>query len=190
MVCLGQCKTSRSQRCFVSKLSIIKLEWWLCRAGAAAGVTCEEIPRVQWQRSSSKTVGTGAAKSLQPHRLQHARIPCPLLSPGVCSDSHPLSWLYYLTTSPSAALFFFAFFPSVRVFSNESTLLIRWPRYWSFNFSISASDEYSGLISFRINWFDLLQSKGLSRVFSNTTVQKHQFFGAQPSSHSNSHIHT
>ena len=129
MVCLGQCKTSRSQRCFVSKLSIIKLEWWLCRAGAAAGVTCEEIPRVQWQRSSSKTVGTGAAKSLQSHRLQHARIPCPLLSPGVCSDSHPLSWLYYLTTSPSAALFFFAFFPSVRVFSNESPLCIMRPKY-------------------------------------------------------------
>ena len=80
--------------------------------------------------------------------------------------------------------------PSIRVFSNESVLCIRWPKYWSFSFNISPSNEYSGLISFRIDWLDLLQSKGLSRVFSNTTVQKHQFFSAQPSSQSNSHIHT
>ena len=81
-------------------------------------------------------------------------------------------------------------FPSIRVFSDESTLHIRWPKYWSFSFSISPSNEYSGLISFRIDWFDLLQSKGLSRVFSNSTVRKHQFFGAQPSLLSSSHIHT
>ena len=69
--------------------------------------------------------------------------------------------------------------PSITVFSSESLLHIRWPKYWSFNFSISPSNEYSGLISFR--WIGLIsfQSKGLSRVFSNTTVQKHQFFGAQ-----------
>ena len=64
-------------------------------------------------------------------------------------------------------------FPSIRVFSNESVLRIRWPKYWSF--SISPSNEYSGLIS---GWISL-QSKGLSRVFSNTTVQEHQFFGPQ-----------
>ena len=80
-------------------------------------------------------------------------------------------------------------FPSIRVFSNESALHIRWSNYWSFSFSISLSSEYSGFTSFRIDWFDLLLSKGLSRVFSNTTVQKHQFFSAQPSSQSNSHIH-
>ena len=66
--------------------------------------------------------------------------------------------------------------PSIRVFSSESVLHIRWQKYWSFSFNISPSNEYSGLISFRL---DLLDSKGLSRVFSNTTVQKHQFFGAQ-----------
>ena len=67
-------------------------------------------------------------------------------------------------------------FPSIRVFSNESALCIRWPKYWSFSFSISPSEEYSGLISLGwIGWISLL-SKGLSRVFSNTTVQKHQFF--------------
>ena len=70
-------------------------------------------------------------------------------------------------------------FPTIRVFSKESVLCIRWPKYWSFSFSISPSNEYSGLIYFRIDWLDLLQSKGLSRVFSNTTVQKHQFFSAQ-----------
>ena len=70
-------------------------------------------------------------------------------------------------------------FPSMRVFSNESVLHIRWPKYWSFSFSISPSNEYSGLISFKIVWLISLQSKGLSRVFPNTTVQKHQFFGAQ-----------
>ena len=64
------------------------------------------------------------------------------------------------------------------------------PKYWSFSFSISLFNEYSGLISFRIDWFDLLAVQGISRVFSNTTVQKHQFFGAQLSSQSNSHIHT
>ena len=72
--------------------------------------------------------------------------------------------------------------PSIRVFSNESNFRMRWPKSWSFPFSIIPSKEIPGLIS--------LQSKGLSRVFSNTTLQKHQFFGAQPSSQSNSHIHT
>ena len=64
-------------------------------------------------------------------------------------------------------------FPSIRVFSNESVLRIRWPKYWSFSLSIRPSNEYSGPISFRIDWFDSLQTKGLSRVFSNTTVQKY-----------------
>ena len=77
--------------------------------------------------------------------------------------SHPLS-----SPSPSASIF-----PSIRVFSNESVVHIGWPKYWSFSFSISPSNEYSGQISFRMDWLDL------SRVFSNTIVQKHQFFGAQ-----------
>ena len=80
--------------------------------------------------------------------------------------------------------------PSIRVFSNESTFLMRWPKYWSFSFSISPSKEHPGLISFRMTGWISLQSKGLSRIFSNTTVQKHQFISAQPSSQSNSHIHT
>ena len=81
-------------------------------------------------------------------------------------------------------------FPSIRVFSNESVLHIRWPKYWSFSFNISPSNEHPGLISFRMDWLDLLQSKGLSRVFSNTTVQKHQFLSTHLSLQSNPHIHT
>ena len=66
--------------------------------------------------------------------------------------------------------------PSIRVFSNESTLGTRWPKYWSFSFSIIPSKEIPGLISFRMDWLDLPAVQGtLSRVFSNTTVQKHQF---------------
>ena len=81
-------------------------------------------------------------------------------------------------------------FPSIRAFSNESDLHIRWPKYWSFSFSISPSNEYSGLICFKMDWFDLLQSKRLSRVFSNNTTQKHKFFSIQLSLWPKSHILT
>ena len=80
-------------------------------------------------------------------------------------------------------------FPTIRVFSNESVFRITWPKYWSSSFNISPSNEHPGLISFRITGWISSQSKGLSRIFSNTAVQKHQFFGTQPSSQSNSHIH-
>ena len=70
-------------------------------------------------------------------------------------------------------------FPSIRVFSNKSVLRIRWPQYWSFTISISPSNEYSGLISLGLTGLISLLSRGLSRVFSNTTVQKHQFFCTQ-----------
>ena len=87
--------------------------------------------------------------SLQHHRLQHARLPCPSLFPGVCSNSCPLSRWCHPAISSS--------FPASGSFPmNESTLRIRWPKYWSFSFNISPSDEYSGLISFRMDWLDLL----------------------------------
>ena len=70
-------------------------------------------------------------------------------------------------------------FPSIRVFSDESALCIRWPKYWSFSFNISPSNEHPGLITFRMDWLDLLAVQGLSTVFSNTIVQKHQFFSTQ-----------
>ena len=80
--------------------------------------------------------------------------------------------------------------PSIRVFSNESPFRMRWPKYWSFSFSIIPSKEHPGLSPLEWTGWISLQSKGLSRVFSNTTVQKHQFFGAQLSSQSDAHIHT
>ena len=80
--------------------------------------------------------------------------------------------------------------PSIRVFSNESTLLMRWPKYWSFSFSIILSKEHQDWSPLEWTGWISLQSKGLSKVFSNTTVQKHQFLGAQFYSQSSSHIHT
>ena len=95
--------------------------------------------------------------SLQPHGLQHARLPCPSLSPGVCSNSYPLNQWCHPTISSSVAPFSSCpqSFPA-SVFSNELALRIRCPKYWSFSFSISPFNEYSVLISFRINCFDLL----------------------------------
>ena len=69
-------------------------------------------------------------------------------------------------------LLLLSIFPSIRAFSHKSVLRIRWPKCWSFSFSLSPSNEYSGLIAFRIDWFDFLAGQGTSRVFSNTTVQK------------------
>ena len=111
---------------------------------------------------------------LRPHRLQHTRLPCPsptrsllkIVSIESVMSSNHLNFCHPLLL-PSI-------FPSIRVFSNESVLHIRWPKYWSFSFSISSSSEYSGLISLGwTGWISFL-SKGLSRVFSNTTVQKHK----------------
>ena len=81
-------------------------------------------------------------------------------------------------------------FPCIRVCSNESVLCIRWPKYWSFSYNITPSNEHPNWSPLGWTGWISLQSKGLSRVFSNTTVQKHQFFGAQLSLSSNSHIHT
>ena len=80
--------------------------------------------------------------------------------------------------------------PSIRVFSNESTFLMRWPKYWSFSFSIIPSKEIPGLISFRMDWLDLLAVQGTLKSLLQHHSSKHQFFSAQPSSQSNSHIHT
>ena len=80
--------------------------------------------------------------------------------------------------------------PSIRVFSNESALCMRWPKYWSFSFSISPSNEHPGLISFRMDWLDLLAVQGTLKSLLQHHGQKHQFFSTQLSSQSNSHIHT
>ena len=86
-------------------------------------------------------------------------------------------------------LFLSSVFPSIRVFSNELAVCIRWPKYWSFSYIISPSSKYSGLISFGIGWFDLAV-KGTTKSLSSTIIQKHQFINTQPSLWSSDHIHT
>ena len=127
--------------------------------------------------------------SLRPHGLQHARFPCPSPTLAACSNSCPLMPSNHLI--PCCPLLLHpSIFPSIRVFYIESVLQIRWPKYWSFSLAsvlpVNIQDR------FPLGWTGLifLQSNGLSRVFSNTTVQKHQFFGTQLSLWSNSHIHT
>ena len=110
------------------------------------------------------------------------------------------SWLKLLSTESLTLsnhlilgcplLLLLSIFPSIRVFPNELTLHIRWPKYWSFSFSISPSNEYSGLISFRIDWFDFLAIQGTLKSLSSTTIWKHQFFSTQSCLWSSSHIHT
>ena len=99
--------------------------------------------------------------SLQPHESQHTRPPCPSPTPGVHSDSHPLSqWCH---TAISSSVIPFSSCPQslpASVFSNESTLRMRWPKYWSFSLGISPSNEHPGLTSFRMDWLDLLAVQG------------------------------
>ena len=151
----------------------IKMLWYICTMECSAQFRSSVV-----------------SNSLWPHESQDARPPCPSPTPGV----HSLTFIESVMPSSHLILrhplhLLPPIPPSIRVFSKESTLRMRWPKYWSFSYSIIPSKEIPGLISFRIDWISL-QFKGLSGVFSNTTVQKHQFSGAQPSSQSNSHIHT
>ena len=115
-----------------------------------------------WTQESTPWTQTMSIESVMPSN--HLILCCPLLLPSI--------------------------FLSISVFFQWIGFRIRWPKYWNFSFSISPSSEYSRLISFRMDWLDLLQSKELSRVFSNTTVQKHQFFGTQLSLWYSSQIRT
>ena len=117
--------------------------------------------------------------SLWPHGLQLSRLPWPSPTPISYSNSCPSHWWSHPTNSSSVVPFFpcLQSFPASASFPIEFVLHIRWPKYWSFSFSISLSNEYSGLISFRMTGWISLQFKVLSRVF-NTTVQQHPFFSA------------
>ena len=126
-----------------------------------------------------------------PHGLQHARLPSIMLqaspSSGACSDSCPSSrWCHptiYVLCHP--LLLLPSIFPSIRVFSNESVLRIRWPKYWSFSLNINPSSEYSGLISFRIDWFDFLAVQGILKSVlqhhssKGSILQRSDFFMVQ-----------
>ena len=130
--------------------------------------------------SSFQFSSSHISDSLRPHGVQQSRLCCPSPTPGAWSNSCPSSRWCHPTISSCHLLFLLpSIFPSIRVFSTESVLCIRWPKCWSFGFSISPSSEYSGWISLGFTPLISLQSKGLSRVFSNTTVQKHQFFCTQ-----------
>ena len=99
--------------------------------------------------------------SLWPHGLQHTRLPYPSPTPGAYSNSCPSSWWCHPTISSCYPLLLLpSGLPSIRDFSNKSVLHIRWPKYCSFSFSISPSKEYSGMISFRMDWLDLLALQG------------------------------
>ena len=129
--------------------------------------------------------------SLWPHGLQHARLPCPSPTPGACSNSCPRSRWCHPTISSSVVPFssFLQSF-SIRVFSSESVLHIRWTKYWNFSFSISPSNEYSGLISFKIYWFDLPAVQGtLNSLLQNHSSKPSVLFHTA-SFMVQSHIHT
>ena len=129
--------------------------------------------------------------SLKSYGLQHTRPPCPSPTPGVYSNSCPLSWWCHpsisFLSSPSPPAFNLS--QHQGVFKWDSSLH-QVGKVLEFQLQHQSFHEYSGLISFRMDWWISLQSKGLSRVFSNTTVQRYQFFGAQLSLESNSHLHT
>ena len=126
-----------------------------------------------------------------PHGLQHAILPCPSSTPGACSNTSPLSQWCHPTISSSVVLFSSCLL-NLSQHQGLSPWVsgIRWPKYWRFSFSISPSMTIQDWVP--LGWTGCIssQSKRLSRVFSNTTVQKHQFFGAQLSLRSQSHIHT
>ena len=119
--------------------------------------------------------------SLQPQGLQHARPPCPLPAPRVYSNSCPLSQWCHPAISSSCPLLLPSIFPSIRVFSKESLLCIRWPKYRSFSFSINPSNKYSGLIPFRMDWLDLLAVQGTLQHQSSkaSIIRRSAFFTVQ-----------
>ena len=129
------------------------------------------------------------ADSLWPYGLWHTRFLCPSQSSWVCSNSYSLShWCHPNISSSVTPLSSCLHFSKHRVFSNESALHIMWPKYWSF--SISPSNDYSALIYFRIDWFDLLAVQGMLKSLLQHYSWKHQFFSVQPSLWSDSHIHS
>ena len=118
--------------------------------------------------------------SLRPHEAQHARPPCPSPTPRIYPNSCPSSWSCHPTISSSVVPFSprLSIFLNTRVFSNESALCIRWPKYWSFSFCISPSNEHPGLSSFRMDWLDLLAVQGtlkslLQHYSSKASILQH-----------------
>ena len=149
--------------------------WWMVKAA-----TIEHLLCVSQSRDQSVLLLKGVGFFATPWTAAHQA------SLSITNSQSLLTLMSIESVMPSNHLILCcpllplpSIFPSIRVFSNESVLPIRWPKYWNFSFSIRSSNEYSGLIYFGMDWLDLLAVQGLSRVFSNTTVQKHQFFSTQ-----------
>ena len=120
------------------------------------------------------------SNSLRPHGLQHARPPCPSPNPWVYSNSCPLNlWCHPNISFCRPLLLLPSIFPSIKVFSNESVLHIRWPKYWSFNFSTSPSNDYSGLITIRMDWLDLLAIQKTLKSSKASILRCSAFFTVQ-----------
>ena len=133
-------------------------KWIHCLIQAMNSVIC----KWHWCVQFSSVVQLCRTLCMQSHGLQHARLPCPSPISRACSNSCPSSWWCHPTTLFSVVPFSSCLqsFPAPESFSNESALCIRWPKYWSFSFSISPSNEYPGLLSFRMDWLDLLAVQG------------------------------
>ena len=161
-----------------------RMDTCLCMAGSlccsGVGPTWNYHNVINWLFSSVQSFSR--VWLLQPHGLQHAKPPCPSLTPRVYSNSCPLSqWCHPTISSSHPLLLLPSIFSSIRVFSNESVLCIRCPKYWSFSFNISPSNEYSGLISFRMDWWDLLAIQGtlkslLQHHSSKASILRHSAF--------------
>ena len=126
------------------------------------GVTTREENVWKWRKGSVQFSCSVMSDSSRPHGLQYARLPCPSPTSRACSNSYPsIQWCHPTISSCHSLFLLPSIFPSIRVFSDESFLHIRWPEYWSFSFSISPSDEYSGLISSMMDWLDILAVQGI-----------------------------
>ena len=144
--------------CFFAEL-IVSIVCWTILPSKILNLQCLDFSF----KCSVQFSWSAVSDSLWPHGLQHARPPCPSPASGVYLNSCSLSWGCYpiisssVVSSPSPLAFNLS---SIRVFSNESALCIRWLNYWSFSFNISPSNEYSWLVSFRMDWLDLLAVQG------------------------------
>ena len=151
--------------------------------------TLSDIEVLMYQFSSVQFSCSVVSYSLRPHESQHARPPCPSPTPGVHSNSSPSSWWCHPAISSSVVPF--SSCPQslpASVFSDESTLRMRWPKYWSFNFSIISSKEHPGLISFRMDWLDPLVVQGTLRSLlqhhsSKASILRHSAFFTVQLSH-------
>ena len=137
--------------CLIQMISICGYEFWLL--SSRSNVVKNFLSSVQFS-------GSVVSNSLRPHESQHARPPCPSPTPGVHPNPCPLSRWCHPAISSCCHLLLPPIPSRIKVFSNESTLRMSWPKYWSFSFSISPSIEHPGLISFRMDWLNFLAVQG------------------------------